>query len=258
MITKMKVVLGVAVVALTLVVFVGPASADAVQLTNPSFEQDAVADGAMTTDVTGWTNYSDDQNLVTWNPQDADFPGATGSPGTLPATASGSQCLLNIGDSDEILIQALPGIIQPHETFTLTVAFGNPKTYGYTDNALAFGFQDPTDLSGQTGELLQNNNRSITKDTTLPPGSFKDQSYTLKTDDFIQPGAPGDTDEFGNPICVAGDSLILAIELGAGGAIDNVRLDLTSPVVPEPSTFVLAAIGTAALLGYGWRRRHSA
>ncbi len=262
MMTKMKVVLGVVIIASALVVFVGPANASSVPLANASFEQPALPDGGMSAasvdpsspfgySLPGWGTF--DSNVVVWNPQNADFPGATGSPGTLPGTATGQQCLLNIGDNDSGILQVVPGItIQPHESFTLTVAFGNPQTYGFTDDALSFAYLDPTDPTGLTGGLLQNQDLSITRITTLPKGTFKDQSFTINTDNFIVPGAqPGDTDPYGNPVCAAGDSLVLAIELGAGSTLDNVRLT----VVPEPSTLLLLGTGLISLLAFTWRRR---
>jgi hypothetical protein len=64
---------------------------------------------------------------------------------------------------------------------------------------------------------------------------------------------PGSTDEYGNPECAAGDSLLVVIELGAGGAVDNVRL--TASEVPEPSTLVSLAAAAVGLLAYAWRKR---
>jgi hypothetical protein len=264
----MKVVLGVVVIASTVVVFAGAANAGTVALDNPSFEQPALPAGGMLLPsdnpqssiqypfaytLASWS--VGDQNVVIWHPTSSDFPG---SPGTLPGTATGQQCLLNIGANDDGILQVVPGItIQPHESFTLTVAFGNPMTYGFTDDALAFAYQDPTDPTGQTGNLLQNQDTPITMITTLSPGTFKDESFTINTDDWIVPGAqPGDTDEYGNPVCAAGDNMIIAIELGNGGALDNVRL--TSPQVPEPSTLLLLTTGLISLLAYAWRRRRMA
>lgn len=44
----------------------------------------------------------------------------------------------------------------------------------------------------------------------------------------------------------------------AGIGIDGLAFFPTVTAVPEPSTFALAAIGGAGLLGYGWRRRRRA
>ncbi len=257
MITKMKVVWGVVIVASTLV-FVGPANASSVALVNPSFEDPALSDGEMlepTQDnsafgqsVGGWWTF--DMNVVIWRPTSADFPAVES--GALPAPAADQQCLLNISNADSGIGQILPGLLQPHKIYTLTVAFGSPNTYGFTDDALAFAYEDPTDPTGMTGNLLQNQNTPIYPPPL--PGTFKDQSFTINTDDYIVPGAqPGDTDEYGNPVCAAGDNLVIVIELGAGGALDNVRLTVSD--VPEPSTLALLTGAGFSLLAYAWRRR---
>ncbi len=265
--TKMKVVLGVVVVASTLVVFAGPANATSVALANASFEEPAVPDGGMSAptfdpsspfgySLPGWGTF--DTNVVIWNPQNADFAGATGSPGTLPASAAGSQCLLNIGDGDSGVAQIVAGItLQPHMQYTLTAAFGSPLTMGFTDNDLAFAYQDPSDPTGLTGGELGADDGPNSSGQPIPgAGKFVDNHFTINSDTFIVPGAvPGSTDEYGNPECAAGDSLLVVIELGAGGAVDNVRLTAVSTVVPEPSTLVSLAAAAVSLLAYAWRKR---
>jgi hypothetical protein len=255
MITKMKVLLGAVAIAAVLVMSVGPANASSVALVDPSFEANVQPDGGMVPfdnvgleAPTGGDWLALDTNVVIWRPTSADFPALAG--GSLPAPAAGQQCVLNIGDQDSGIGQILPGFLQPHKIYTLTVAFGSPLTYGFTDDALAFAYEDATDPT--TGNLLQNQNTPIYPPPL--PGTFKDQSFTIHTDDYIVPGAqPGDTDEYGNPVCAAGDNLVIFIELGTGSALDNVRLTVSD--VPEPSTLMLLAGAGFSLLAYAWRKR---
>ena len=194
----------------------------------------------------GW--FAWDTNAVIWRPTSADFPALAG--GSLPAPAAGQQCVLNIGDQDSGIGQILPGFLQPHQIYTLTVAFGSPLTYGFTDDALAFAYEDATDPT--TGNLLQNQNTPLSPPPL--PGTFKDQSFTIKSDDYIKPGAqPGDTDEYGNPVCSCGRQPGLIHRTWSRGALDNVRLTVSD--VPEPSTLVLLAGAGFSLLAYAWRKR---
>jgi hypothetical protein len=263
MVTKMKVVLGVVIIASMLVVFGGPANASSVALVNPSFEDPAVSDPGGTVEPTpdnspfgqsigGWGTF--DQNVVIWRPTSADFPALAG--GSLPGPAAGQQCLLSIGDMDSGVAQLVQGItLQPHKIYTLTAAFGSPLTMGFTDNDLAFGYQDPTDPTGMTGGELGADDGPNSSGQPIPaPGAFVDNHYTIYSDNYIVPGAvPGSTDEYGNPLCAAGDNLVVVVELGPGGALDNVRLTVSD--VPEPSTLVSLATAAVGLLAYAWRKR---
>ena len=261
MCTKMKVVLGVGALVSMLGVFMSPAHATAVAVADPSFEENVVAPGATLAPSNWggiWSGMAPgewlawDSNAVVWRPTSANFP-SIATTGSLPSSADGQQCLTNIGQLDSGVGQLFDGLIQPHETITLTVAVGMPLGLPYNlGTVFAFAYQDPTDPTGMTGgEIFEQDGPN--HDPTLVPGTFIDFSVSMNTDDYIVPGAqPGDTDEYGNPLLAAGDNLLAVIDVGPGMCVDNVRVSVVSNVVPEPSTLVLMAAG---LLGYAFAKR---
>jgi len=213
----------------------GTASATAVPLINPSFEDPPVGEA-----VTGWIG---GPGFVECNPTSEEFPGAAGN-GALPSPADGSQAAFNTSTSDtDIAVlddpQVQPAItLQADKIYTLTVAFGqalnDPVGLGYF---AGFGLEVTT----LNGALI---NLTPSPADYPAPGTFKDFVLQFNSDDYIGSSKNGPW---------AGDVLRVGFILGAGTYADNVRLDISD--VPEPSMLVLLASGLIGLSAYGWRRR---
>ncbi len=204
----------------------GLSLAGIIPVTNFSFESPAIDDATATSaaPIPGWTLNS--AALGTFNPQDAQYAGTTGSPGTLPSPGDGAQ-VLYINEGSAVSDHSL-ATIQADDTYTLTVALGNRLDTPHADGG--------TYLL----ELLANDNTILASKSGVDvptPGAFADYSLSVTT----PIDAAHDTNH------VLGDGLTVFLQWTAPGQIsfDNVRLS-DSPV-PEPSTLVLIAVALTCL-----------
>jgi autotransporter-associated beta strand protein len=174
-------------------------------------------DGEMTPYETGLPPPNDTYSFV-WNPAANDFSGAGGN-GSLPGTATGSQCFVNTGTSSDnpdigVPLVAADATVASNKRYTMTAAVGSPLTATIM-NGMSLTFAD-TAYQGpiSTHEKLfpsgfvQNSGPAF-----LRSGTFGDISYSLASSDFVN----------GTSYKV-GDGLALAFSAGAGTCWDNVRL----------------------------------
>jgi hypothetical protein len=210
---------------------------------NFSFESPVQGDGGQSVNsVTGWDFPTPSYSAGVTDLADADYPGTTGSPGTVPG-GDGVQAAYvgNNGTADPSrLEQDLSATLNPGGLnllqigqYTLTVAVGDRTgPYHYTVGSYMIKLVAVTgpstfvDLASATGDAA-----------TLPLGVFTDKSVpylATASDPYL--GLP------------------LRIRLENAGAVstydqyDNVRLTL---LVPEPSAAGLLATGVLL----AWRRR---
>jgi hypothetical protein len=221
-------VLGLSLLALS------PRLSQAVPLTVPnfSFEENPVADGAVTKTMNGWVPFS---NANVENPTSAFFTGAAGN-GT-PLGAHGAQtALVGIGD---ITSATSLTTLQANTIYSLTVAMGqgNGDTVGdvtvgfWLDNG---SFGEPA--TGSTTTLLAAN-----ADTYIPNGSFRDFTFNY---------TPVASDYGRGLLVFLGQSSTNSTRLVA---FDNVRVQAVA--TPEPSTYAMMALGLVALCVLGAKRK---
>jgi len=245
------------VAAVVVCLAAGSATANTVSipLINPSFEEDPAPDGAGVPGAFGWsppyTNPDPLFSLYTWNPNNVQFPGTTGSPGTLPSPADGTQYLTNVStvaNRDTLATQLTASTLQPHKIYTLTVAFGSPLDR--IMDGFALGFVDATagaeitegDYSGYPPNVPLVGRDANGDLSPAPTGLWADVSFSINSDDYL-----------GKNGYAAGDGIGVFIDLGAGACADNVRLTMTD--VPEPSVFVLLATGFIGTAICVWRKQ---
>jgi hypothetical protein len=203
------------------------AHAGLLNVVNPSFETPALADGQSTPNgITGWVGAGQVDVPIALNP-------AAGVDTTTGIAPDGNNVGAAVGfnppaggPSDGAMIQTLTSTLTADTSYTLTVDVGQmlhvpsvwvgavPAWNGYTVKLLA----------GNT--VLAQDNNSV----AVPVGGF-----ALSTVSFTAlPGNP----LLGDPITIwlaAGSSVYPSVAL-----FDNVQVN--AAVVPEPSTFVLAAL----------------
>jgi hypothetical protein len=177
-----------------------------VNVNNYSFENAAQPDGGQSTTPTpipGWGNYGGAFGTI--NPNDADFPSATGDTVSLPAPADGYQCAYVNGGFG--LYQDV-GPLQSLTTYTLTVAAGARGSVSWGEGTGTIQLLNGTDNTGSVLASTIVNNNGLA-------GVFNDFNVSFTT-----------------PAKVSGD---LTISLNTLTAVqicfDNVRLLATvSPV----------------------------
>jgi len=199
-----------------------------VLVTNGSFEIPDVGDGLWSTSVPNWT-FSGDAGV--FNPQNGQFPGSTGDPGTdsLPTPADGHQHLyINTGEATQTV-----GLIEDNTIYTLDVAVGDRLEPG---------------VAGWTVELRSGTD-TLAQLASTDPGALNPAAGT-----FV--GNTLEWDASGSPF--VGQLMNVAlIRLGTDGqgAFDNVRISAAAAVIPEPATLLIWSLLAGLGIGVGYRRR---
>lgn len=210
------------ITCLLLALFRVDADAIPIAVPNFSFDSPAVADGLDAFSVTSWNESGSGafQSGV-FNPQDAQFPGSSGS-GDLPAPALGQQAVfLNIGGAAGVSRTTASPLttIQANTIYTLTIAVGVRLDFPLPGVVLGETFMAlrlPNDQTAGGAQLVINAN-NITR------GTFADFSVSFTTN-ASSPLIGQDLRAF---VGYAGDS-------NSGVMFDNVRLDAT----PVPATLL--------------------
>ncbi len=211
-------------------------SAQTVPITVPngSFEsQSALNPNGVTLNVDNWTKLP--------NPGDStsfqffgNFFNAPNNPGNTIDNVDGVQAAyaLNIpGTGVQQLLSSPDGVFQVGASYTLTV--------GLTANALVTSL-DTFSLS----LYYLNGTTQTTVRETIVPGGYPNKTHLIDSSVVIPAVQAGDA-WAGKPIGIQ-----LLVSSGSGSAywdLDNVRLTATTTVVPEPSTWALAALGFGGL-----------
>ncbi len=185
----------------------------AISITNHSFEDDVLADGAAaTTGTTGWVNNGSGH----FNPQDAQIFGTTGS-GLIPGGDGSQVAFINFGPFYQNI-----GTIEANSIYELTVAIGARRDLSWANLTVALR------ASSETGTVLAS---QVYVHADAPVGSFTDVSFSFDSNDFAG--------EVGN-------DLFVTFSAAPQPLIDNVRV--TETLVPEPSTTALLGLGGLALI----------
>ena len=238
--------------ATSLVAFaIAPASVHAapVALVNPSFEDNIISDGVHTTGITGWNIVSGNTSVpivgtpltdavTTYNPTSANYAGAAGNNSAPGMTGSNVLDLTGgLVGLTGVVTQTVNSVpIALGNTYTLTVSVGDPANFANHGYNLALG----AGLTGVQGLTVL----SSVSGTGIPGGTFEDISVTY-TPSALDPLIGS---LVGTPLTIQLSSSAL-LSVGASSVdFDNVRLDVSTSPVPEPST-VQAMIAGFALLG---------
>jgi hypothetical protein len=234
------------------VIFAPYAQADTIDipLTNASFDDYPVAYGQLGTG--GLVAYPAPDGYQGWIEAYVKNPGEYGlvgnptsaqfhkdASGNLPASASGSQCLVITGEyTNTVAVEqyvVLPGGIQPDATYTCTVAFGLPTGVGGAGYAISLNDDDADTLA----YVNPDSNGRIPADA-----QFHDITASFTGAWCLE-----------NDPSAIGENLYIAVVGDGGMCIDNVRLtETTVASVPEPSTLVLLAAGALSLWAYARRK----
>ena len=201
-----------------------PTHAGLIPVANYSFESPTLSDGVFTNNsVPSWaldiSNTANFGSAGVDNPLNLQYPGTTGSPGTLPGTGDGVQ-LAYINASGNSIYQDV-GLLQPLTIYTLTIAAGTRTDFG----------------AGSSGSISLVNG---TSDTGTVLSSLAITPPALTFTDF--------TTTFTTGAGVVGDLTIVLKTTSSGNSevnFDNVRLDATA--APEPTSAALL-LGSGAML----------
>ena len=167
---------------------------------NNNFGANVVADGSQTMSHSYWPTVSgnDSLDVRTWNPVNADFDGTTGSPGNLPGSAAGSQCLYNINpvtNNNVMMINSsLPNAVDyignlslaANKMYTLTIAVASAKTAVVFDGA-GLGLVDET-AGGLLAYTAPPQPPGYTFPTWQNSGKFVDDSLQVRSNDYLPGG----------------------------------------------------------------------
>ena len=183
----------------------------AISIVNPSFEDTVYGDQGSGTGTAGWVNGSGG----TYNPQDAQFTGTTGAPGTIPGTGDGTQVAYMNGSSP--MYQSV-GTIAAASVYELTVAIGQRLETAWSNLTVELR------ATNQNGTVLASD---VFDAADAPDGTFSDVSISFNSADFS-----GE---------VSNDLVITFRSVGVQALYDNVRL--TETLIPEPSSLALLGLG---------------
>ena len=184
---------------------------------DPSFEGSNVADGGTTGAPFVGTNWTASGNggVFLRNPQDDRFAGTTGSPGTLPSPADGTNYFnINLGAPGYGWQDIGP--LEPSTIYTLTVAVGQDLISGGGSGRIAL-----VDGVSPFGTILAS---TPVDSSFLTPGTFADSTLVFTNGQH------------------AGAHLTILLQGDSGSQLifDNVRLDGT-PAPQAPTAFIPTA-----------------
>lgn len=206
------------------------AHADFLPVVNPGFE----LPGGLYVEPTGWTvedgpgrfrGYTNDLAGQLLPPPGVDIGNYSGF--TEGGAASASQIIEGYS-------------IQANTTYTLSVLVGGRNNVFDT-----FGGSQIMLFDADTSSILAEYTLHRTNNPSPPEGFFELQSISFSTE------------VNGGPI---GNRLGIRLSgLGEGPQtwFDNVVLQTTAEVIPEPGSIVLVSIGALGLIGYSWRRQRT-
>ncbi|MDB6063808.1 MAG: Immunoglobulin I-set domain protein, partial [Pedosphaera sp.] len=198
----------------------GIATAGPITVPDFSFENttNIVADGGSTfgPDVgPSWTAAGNGAVFLL-NPMDANFAGTTGSPGTLPAPADGTNCLvLRINGHTGYCWQNI-GLLQSNTIYTLTIAVGQDLINGGGQ-----GFIGLVNGVNPFGTILAT---TPLDSTTVTAGTFSDVTLVFTTGQNVS-----------GPL-----TILMQGNSGTQIEFDNVRLS-SAPAPSAPTAFVPTA-----------------
>jgi hypothetical protein len=196
-----------------------------INVVNPSFELDNLADGGFANTITGWTQ-TGAANSGPFNPTNAQYVGATGVDGPIGGVPDGANVAFSNGQT---ISQVLGDVLEAGKIYTLQVDVGR-RLDGAT----------PIDYAVQ---LLAGGVLLAEEDLLNPAAGTFETSLITFTGDFNSP-------QLGQQLEIR----LLNNSTTAQVNFDNVRL-FQSAQVPEPAS--LAVWGLVAIIGgiVAYRRR---
>jgi hypothetical protein len=225
----------------------GSARADIINVFNPSFESQPLANGDLTLPVADWTYWTSLGGVgVVYNPLGYDAPDNDTTLGFIGASGNGTP---QGADGPNVAWQYMPAYqygafqqvldttLQAGHTYTLTAAVGMVPGGGNVDAELWFTVED------EPGSLAKLWKYALVTPTT--PGVFEDKTLTYTpTEEDI---ALYSGQKLAIGLCAASFN-----EITGRVAFDNVRVT----EVPEPCSLCLLASGLVGLVAYTRRRRN--
>ena len=134
-----------------------------VNVLNPSFEDTVYVDQGSGTGTANWVNGSGG----TYNPQDGQFTGTTGAPGTIPGTGDGTQVAYMNGSNP--MYQNV-GTIEATSAYELTVAIGQRLDLNWSNLTVELR------ADSQAGTVLASD---VFDAADAPDGTFSDVSISF-------------------------------------------------------------------------------
>lgn len=214
------------------------AEAQSLTIVNPGFESNIVADGAfyVATPPTGWSNYGSinqtNRSTGALNPTGTQlYPG-----GAPEGDNVGIVFLLDGPSTEGGLQQTLTATLQPLTQYTLTLQVGN---IGNDPNPPHSGFNF-SGFPGYRVDLLAGGVVLATDNNSLA-GSIPEGEFRLSTVQFTTTESHPELDEFLQ-------IRLVNLDGPSGIEVNFDDLELLAVPVPEPSSALLIALASGALL----------